>query len=55
MVKYACVGTFSVGVRHKIGNAADMVDDVGAIIVGILVCSLSTVVTVDSDKVLIYA
>ena len=43
------------GISHVIGNAATMVDDVGVIIVGILVCRLSTGVTVDSDKLLIKA
>ena len=41
------------GDRHTIRNAATMVDDAGIIIVGIMVCRLSTSVTVDNDKLLI--
>ena len=41
------------GVRHAIGNTATMVDDVGVIIVSILVRRVSTSVTVDNDKLLI--
>ena len=53
MVKYARVGTAAVGVRHTIGNTATMVDDVGVVIVGILICRVSTGVTVYNDKLLI--
>ena len=42
-----------VGVRYAIENAATMVDDVGVVIVGILVCRMSTGVTIDNDKLLI--
>ena len=41
------------GVRHTIGNTATMVDDVGDIIVSILVRRVSTSVIVDNDKLLI--
>ena len=53
MVKYTRVGTVSVGVRHTIRNTDTMVDDVGVVIVGILMCRVSTDVTVDNDKLLI--
>ena len=45
----------SVGVRHATGNAATLVDNVGLVIIGILVRRLSTGVTVDNDKLLIYS
>ena len=42
-----------VGVRHVIGDGAAMVDDIGVVIVGILMRRISTGVTIDNDKLLI--
>ena len=53
VVRYARVGSVYMGVRHTIGNAATMVDDVGVVIFGILVRRLSTGVTIDNNKLLI--